>query len=502
MPPRRYPALYEINTRIWLHELGRAAGRPTTLADVPDAALDQIAGLGFDWVWLLGVWQTGQAGRQVSLTQPGWRQGYQQLLPDFTDDDVCGSPYAVQGYWVHADFGGDDALLVLRRRLHERGLRLMLDFVPNHTALDHRWVSEWPDFYVQGTPADLDQAPLSYWRATTKHGPAVLAHGRDPNWPAWPDTLQLNYRHPVLREAMTEELTQVAGLCDGVRCDMAMLILPEVFARTWGNRALPGGGLAPADRPFWPEAIARVHCHYPGFLFLAEAYWDLEWTLQQQGFDYTYDKLLYDRLRAGNPEGVRAHLGADLSFQAKSARFLENHDEPRAASVFSMPLHAAAAALTYLAPGLRFMHEGQLEGRRKHASIHLCRRSDEAPDPEIQGFYRRLLECLRRPELRDGRWRLLECRPGWAGSATWQQLLAYSWEEAGGGRLVVTVNYGPTAGQCYIRLPWTDLGGRQWLLCDQLSPGRYERVGDDLAANGLYLDLSAWGCHVFEMSSV
>src|SRR4029077_9896760 len=195
------------------------------------------------------------------------------------------------------------------------------------------------------------------------------------------------------------ELAKVADRCDGVRCDMAMLLLPDVILRTWGEKSLPKGGRPPVDAPFWPEAIGEVRRRRPDFLFMAEVYWDLEWTLQQQGFDYTYDKRLYDRLRAQNAEGVRGHLRADMDFQRKCVRFLENHDEPRAASVFPMDVHRAAAVLAFFTPGLRFFHEGQLDGRRITAAIQLRRRQAESTDPAIRDFYSGLLECLKRPEV-------------------------------------------------------------------------------------------------------
>src|SRR5437773_7011862 len=107
---------------------------------------------------------------------------------------------------------------------------------------------------------------------------------------------------------------------------------------------------------------------------MAAVYWDLEWVLQQQGFADTYDKRLYDRLHQRDARGVAGHLQADLDFQRKSVRFLENHDEPRAAEAFPPGVHEAAAVLTHLAPGLHFFHEGELEGRRRKASLHLARR--------------------------------------------------------------------------------------------------------------------------------
>jgi hypothetical protein len=297
----------------------------------------------------------------------------------------------------------------------------------------------------------------------------------------------------------------VADLSDGVRCDMAMLLLPEVFQRTWGNASQPSDGSQPVDAPFWPEAIARVRQKYPAFLFLAEVYWDLEWTLQQQGFDYTYDKRLYDRLHARDAEAVRGHLCAAPDFQRRSARFLENHDEPRAASAFPPHVHKAAAVVAYLVPGLRFFHQGQLQGWRIKLPMHLGRRPQEPDDPAIHEFYGHLLEVLERPEVRDGRWQLLECRPAWSDNRTWKQFIVFSWEgdpegnSADANRLLIAVNYGPNSGQCYVPLPFANLRGRKFLLRDLMSPARYERNGNDMAGRGLYLDMPEWAFHVFEM---
>jgi hypothetical protein len=503
MAPTRFPSLYQVNTRHWLGELAGEPRRPLRLDEVPDAALDALADRGFEWLWLMGVWQTGAAGRAVSRSLSQWRAEFQILLPGLTDDDITGSPFAVRSYTVHSDFGGNSALLRLRQRLHQRGLHLMLDFAPNHTALDHLWVWENPEFYIQGTEADLARQPQYYFRAQTWRGPKILAHGRDPYFPAWPDTTQLNIRHRVLREAMLGELARAADLCDGLRCDMAMLLLPDVFTRTWGNSSRPVDGTAPADAPFWPEALSRVRQRSEQFVFLAEAYWDLEWALQQQGFDYTYDKRYYDRLLARDVEAVRGHLRADAEFQRKSVRFLEIHDEPRAASAFPPAVHRAAAVLTYLVPGMRFFQEGQLEGRRTRPSVHLGRRPTEPDDPALGAFYGRLLDCLQRSEPRTGRWQLVAVRPADEANRAGSRFIAFTWEAGPeAARLVVAVNYGPTQGQCFVPLPWPDLRGKSFLLRDLLGPARYERSGDDLASRGLYVDLPEWGYHVFEMQVV
>lgn len=492
-----YPSLYQINTRLWLRELSDRLGRPATLAEIPDEFLDQLVSQGFDYVWFLGLWQTGSMGRQVSLSHPEWLQEFQATLPDFTEADVSGSPFAVTGYTLHRDFGQAAELLDLKQRLQTRGLKLIVDFVPNHTALDHPWVIQHPEFYVQGNEADLEREPHNYRQVQTAQGPLILAHGRDPYFPGWIDTLQLNYRHSGLREAMAQELLNLAQVADGVRCDMAMLVLPKVFQRTWGERSLPADGSPPVDEPFWPEATRRARAQHPGFLFMAEVYWDLEWELMQQGFDYCYDKKLYDRLLFQDVAAVRGHLWADMAYQNRLVRFMENHDEPRAAQEFPAPMHQAAAMVTYLTPGLRFFHEGQLEGRRAKVSMHQGRRPAEPVDAALQEFYRKLLACLQRPEVRQGRWQLLEVRPAWDGNPTWDRFLAFAWEGPEAQRLLVTVNYGPTQGQGYVNLPFVDLRGQKVRFQDLMSETRYEREGDDLSNRGLYLDLPAWGFHLF-----
>lgn len=499
--PARYPALYEINTRVWLNELGRKLGRAATLDDIPDAALDRVRGLGFDWVWFLGIWQLGPAGRQVSLSQPDWRRGYEAALSDFTPDDVTGSPFAVQAYTVDRRLGGPDALARLRQRLRERELSLMLDFVPNHTALDHVWVKEHPEYYIQGDDADLQREPQNYIRLETHQGQKVFAYGRDPYFSGWPDTLQLNYRQDELREQRIEELIAMARQCDGLRCDMAMLLLPDIIQKTWGDRSRPSDGSTPVDSSFWPEAIAALRREHPQFLLMAEVYWDLEYALQQEGFDYTYDKRLYDRLRDRDAAGVRGHLHADPEFMRRSARFLENHDEPRAAATFPPGVHQAAAILTFMVPGLRFLHEGQLEGRSVHVSMHLDRRPSEPGNEPLADFYKQLLETLEEDEFRNGQWQLLECRPAWDGNATWNAFIAFLWDGGPEGKQLVVVNYGPTQGQCFVQLPFDWVPGRQFVLRDLMGAARYDRDGNDLRAKGLYLNEPAWAYHAFQIIS-
>jgi len=489
MSDNRYPSLYQINTRVWLTDLSQKSGRAATLDDIPDDELDRLAKLGFDWLWFLSVWQTGPAAQAISRANPGWRREFEATLPDLKDEDIAGSGFAIQSYTVHRQLGGDAALARLRQKMQKRGLRLMLDFVPNHMAPDHPWIDEHPEYFVKGSQADLDRSPQNYCRVQTKNGPLVLAYGRDPYFDGWPDTLQLNYANPETQAAMLGELERLAGQCDGVRCDMAMLVLPEVFERTWGARA----------DLFWPKATESVRRKYPNFKFMAEVYWDMEWTMQQQGFDYAYDKRLYDRLREGHARPVREHFLAGLDYQDRLARFLENHDEPRAAATFSPEEHQAAAVITFLSPGLRFFHQGQFQGRLKRISPHLIRSPQEPVDQALEQFYDRLLAVLRQPVVRDGRWQLLECKPAWVGNWTSDCFVAFAWTGKAGERRLVAVNYSDHPSQCYVTIPWSDLAGRKWQLSDQMGTVLYEKSGDDLSQHGLYLNVPAWAYHVFDL---
>ena len=483
----RYPTLLELNTRVRLSELAPTLGRHATLDDISDSELDALATSGFDIVWLMGVWQTGEAARAISAADGAAVAHYRDILPKFQLADVAGSPFAVRDYRVHADFGGDDALGRLRTRMRERGLRLMLDFVPNHVAPDHPWVTEHPDFFVAGDEARLRDAPGNWRRVATPAGERILALGRDPYFCGWSDTLQLNWANPALQDAMLDELRRIASQCDGVRCDMAMLLLPEVFRRTWG--------LDP--QPFWPHATRAIHAAQPDFTFLAEVYWDLEPTLIEQGFDYAYDKRLYDLLREHRAASVREHLRSQPLLD-HLAHFLENHDEPRAAEVFAPDVHRAAAVITFLTPGLRFFHAGQREGRRIRLPVQLARAPDEATDDELAAFYDQLLACLVQPVLRDGEWQLLDTASAWDGNGTDGDFVAFAWTH-GDERMLVTINYAPHQSQAYAEFPWADDELRPWRLTDQVGDDAFIRDAADLAEHGLYLDVGPWAYHVFKV---
>jgi hypothetical protein len=258
-----------------------------------------------------------------------------------------------------------------------------------------------------------------------------------------------------------------------------------VFARTWGERAGP----AP-EADFWPTLIARCRRAHPDFLFMAEVYWDMEWTLQQQGFDLCYDKRLYDRLVHDQPDSVRGHLQADSAYQQRLIRFIENHDEPRAALTFGPARGRTAAVVMSTLQGARLYHDGQLEGVRTHLPIQLGRQPDEPSDSDLRSFYRRLLRATAGVRAGCGDWRLCDCTS--CSEDPHPQLVAWCWSNPTARHLVV-VNLSPADAEGRVRLPWRDLAGRTWSLADQLSEERLACSGDELAREGLHVTLDGWG---------
>ncbi|HUJ18011.1 MAG TPA: alpha-amylase family glycosyl hydrolase [Nitrospirota bacterium] len=484
----RHPVIYEINTWVWLRELSLKYRKPVDLATVPEQEWGAIAH-GFDAVWFMGVWERSPAGIGISMRNKGLLDDFKRALPDFSAQDNVGSPYCVRRYVVAQHLGGPKGLAAARKALAQRGIRLILDLVPNHVAPDHSWVSEHPEYFVQGSADDARNDPESF----IESGGKVFACGRDPYFPAWPDVLQLNAFQPGLRQAMIDTVSSIAEQCDGIRCDMAMLLLNNIFERTWGARA----GAKPVS-DYWAVVIPAIKKKYREFRFIAEAYWDLEWELQQQGFDYCYDKKLYDRMEHGDAENVREHLLADPSYQRGMVRFIENHDEPRAAAAFPDAKGRAAAVVVLTLTGAKLLHEGQFEGRKKRLPVFLGRRPAEPVDHDLAAFYGRLLKETNRDIFLNGEWRLCE-RSGWADNQSFLSILAWCWA-SDKERCLIVINFGQETSQARVQMPWDELRGKTWRLSDVLSNETYDRSGDEMRDAGLYVEMKPWQYHVFKLT--
>ena len=462
-PPR---VLYEINCAAWLDGLSAKLRRPVALDSVPERFWAEIADLGADAIWLMGVWSRSPVAAGVARNHPDFA-GDRGALPWVDKQDVCGSAYAVGAWRVDPRFGGDEALATARIALERHRLGLWLDWIPNHVAPDHAWNR----FAVPGAPDGQ----------SIRVDGRLLACGRDPNLPAWPDTVQLDMNHPGLRAAAGEELARIARICDGVRCDMAMLALPDVIARTWGDRAMPS-----RHPGYWPEVLGAARRHATGFGTIAEAYWGRERDLLAQGFDAAYDKDLYDALRHGDAAAVRERVAGPTC----TVRFLENHDEARAAHAFPPErLHAAAAAIATL-PGTWLFHAGQEHGHRLRVPVTIAKGGREAEEPDQRARWRTLVRLRRHPAM-TGDWRMLATH-GWPDNVSHRNLLVWQWT-GGGRRLLTVINWSDQRSQARIPLAW---GPGMRRLAEVRDGTVFERDGSELAEQGLYVDLPAWGSHI------
>ena len=474
----KHPLLFEINGRIWLTSLRKKYKNEIDLCSVPEMELKQLCDLKPDYLWLMGVWQTGKKSIAMSRNHPDLQNEYRSALPDLTKTDITGSPYAIAGYKPARLFGSLSALKRFRNRLNNNGIKLVLDFIPNHTGLDHCWVHSHPEYYMQ------DSETGNYDKDIFNNTGIKIAHGKDPYFPEWSDTLQLDYSNADLQQKQIKTLFQLAQVCDGVRCDMAMLVTREVFYKTWQRNL---------DEEFWPAAISRVKEKFPDFQFLAEVYWDKEWDLQQMGFDFTYDKRLYDRLLSGQVSEILCHLRADIGFQNKSIRFTENHDQARAVVEFGREKSLAAATVVHTLPGMRFLHQGQIEGFRTKIPVQLNRMPNEVEDKEIKRYYEYLLHITSYDLFKKGQWNLEQCED--------KRLLYWTWRLCASHRMVV-VNYSDQIVETTIPLPTGYSLTSDIEFEDKLTGSVYQYRKDHLSAYGVFIKLVPFQSHIFSLKSI
>jgi hypothetical protein len=476
--------ILEINTRVWLRQLG--GGTPISLSQVADEHFDLWQSRSVDAVWLMGIWTPSARSREIARAHEGLQKDYAEVLSDWKAEDITASPYAIVGYNVNPELGGEEGLRSFRAKLHARGMKLFLDFVPSHTAADHPWTSEHPEFYVQGSEEDLARDPVTYFRVDTKKGAAIIGHGKDPYFPAWSDTAQPDFRKPEVHEAVLGELLSVADRCDGVRCDMAMLILSHVFTKTWGGEM----------REFWPNAVKRVRDKYPDFTFIAEVYWGLDPELLEMGFDLTYDKDPLDW--AVSPTGLsRVQFDYEEEKHRKKLRFLENHDEKRIASRLAQPIHRAAAFWLFSLPSANLFYQGQFMGWKIRPPVQLLRVPKEERDSSITEMYEQLLTVLGMDAVRSGSWQLLRPRQAWQGNDTNWQVLGQAWDSEAS-HLRVFVNWADYRSQCWVDLNFGNLQGKEVMLRDKVTQKVFIRDGIELMMRGLYLDMEPWEVHALD----
>jgi hypothetical protein len=489
-PSPSHPHLYEINAWTWLEQLSARLKKNITLADVPDSEWEALANAGFNIIWLMGVWQRSPISRRMNQENPANVAQFSLALPGWKNEDVIGSAYAVTACTPDPRIGNWQALDAAREKLRARGIALFLDFVGNHTALDHPWMREHPDFYLQASPEEFQKNPQLYYTLSTPQGSRYIALAKDPYFPPWQDVAQLNHFNPALRAAQLNDLRTIAAHCDGIRCDMAMLQLNDIFNANW--RHLIGDTPTPEDE-FWTEAHAAV----PNLTLLAEAYWGTEQRLLDLGFSYSYDKTLYDALRDHNIPQIRERLGSFPERQSDFARFMENHDEQRRAVVFPNDRLAADGTLLGTLPGMRFYHQGELEGRRIHLPIILRIAADEPPDTISTNFFQKILRITRQDVFHEGKWNLLDVLP--EGDAPTDALLVYEWRSPKAWK-IIAVNLAAYTSQGRVPLAGRVSPQQNYIFNDELNNVRYNRTGQELHNLGLFIRRDPFQAHLFDIS--
>ena len=485
------PTLLQVSARPWLYQLSQERGTTIkSLKQIPDDVFDSIKARGFDFLWVMGVWDVGTYGYQHDRTTQSLVEGFKTLLDDYTDEDAIGSPYAITDYNCNPELcpGGDDDLVWLRKKLNGMGIKLMLDFVPNHSALDSPWMDQSQlEYYIRAPKDTQSPDPAKYYKNGVAYG--------NMQWSSpWTDVGQLNYWNPKLREHMTTKLLKVASLADGIRCDMAYIILNEPFSKAWETELNSWGWSRPSDE-FWGPAIKTVKAQYPDTIFLAEVYGDYFKNLITEGFDYTYDKELLDKFKSGHLDNIRGWISYMTEWDDHQCRFLENHDDNRAVEAFggSVTKSLAAALATYTLPGMRFFFQDQWYGYKNKLDVHLRRSKKEDKSTEAETLYNKLIPIIQDETFKNGEWTNLSI----TGSDAWR-LMAWKWvNNTTGEKRLIVVDFSEVKAGGNVVL--SDVSGSGSIkIKELLSDTEYERDADALRSSGLGVIIDPWSAQIFQ----
>ncbi len=485
-------SLYEINARVWLKRFDNES-RKATIKDIPKDYWYNLYLKGFNLIWLMGIWQTNNKVVKEYCFEPGLISDYYKALKDWKDEDVIGSPYSIDAYEINPVIGTKEDIIELKSYLNSLGIKLILDYVPNHFSAHSKMLETNPELFLPANEEFLQRNPHTFFKSKYSNE-KIFAHGRDPFFPAWQDTAQVNHFDENARKIMINILKDKLEICDGVRCDMAMLSLSNIFENTWSG-VLSYGNYRKPEREFWDECIKEIKSLNKEFLFIGEAYWDLEWELQRLGFDFTYDKKLLDRFKSENVGEIKAHLMAEKEFQEKSVRFIENHDEERAVTSLGIEKSKTAAIIISTIPGMTLIHDGQIEGKKIKLPVQLGREPIEKENNNLIDFYERLFRITSSEIFKYGKWELTNPVPSWFNNNTYQNILAWKILLEERKRLVV-VNFSRLVSQCRIELNLSNYPSK-FKLKDILNYKTYFRKTDEVNNEGLFIELGPFKSHIF-----
>jgi hypothetical protein len=385
------------NAPVWLYQLAQKYGRPVAHLDhVPEQELELLARRGFNSLWLIGIWQRSPASRRIK-----------QLSGN---SEALASAYSLYDYSISGDLGGDPAYWDLKDRAQRYGIRLAVDMVPNHTGIYSKWVVEHPDWFIQSAnppfPSytfngpDLSEHPDiglfiedGYWdrrdaavvfkRLDKRSGEArYIYHGNDGTHLPWNDTAQLNFLLPSVREAVLEQILNVARYSSIIRFDAAMTLAKRHYQRLWFPEPGSGGDIPSRSaqglsRPeferafpaeFWRTVVDRIARDAPQTLLLAEAFWLMEgFFVRTLGMHRVYNSAFMNMLKKEENSNYRTVIKNVLEFNPEILKrfvnFISNPDEEPAAAHFGKgDKYFGVCAMLATLPGLPLFGHGQLEG--------------------------------------------------------------------------------------------------------------------------------------------
>lgn len=385
------------NVFVWLAQLSKKYKRSITkLNEIPDEELDQLRNWGFNAIWLIGVWERSQASKTIKR----W----------------CGNPeaeasaYSIYDYIIAYDLGGYEALMNLKKRAWERGIRLASDMVPNHMGIVSKWVMEHPNWfialpyspfpsynysgenlsgdsnigiYIEDKYFTRSDAAVTFKRINHQNGDErYIYHGNDGTSFPWNDTAQLNFLNPEVREAVIQMILHVSRLFPIIRFDAAMTLTRKHYQRLWFPEPGTGGaipsraehGMPRAEfleifpTEFWREVVDRINKENPDTLLLAEAFWLLEgFFVRTLGMHRVYNSAFMNMLRDEDNAKYRAVIRNTIEFDPKILKrfvnFMNNPDEETAIKQFGDgDKYFGICTLMATMPGLPMFGHGQLEG--------------------------------------------------------------------------------------------------------------------------------------------